>query len=515
MKKLFVILLSVAIMSCKKQPATTEIIKPEEVKNQAASAYKLTVVYFVPSDMKVNPDYKRRITEYLRYEQNYTTEWMKKWGYGEKTFGLATDAAGDVEINIVNGKNPTASYPYNGGSEPMSVEINDWLAAHPDKKKSEHVFILTAVNEFGKQQAPYYGTGNWAYAIDFPYMEIANMHKQGDIKEQSLWIGGNFHEMLHGLGLPHNGGLISNNTLYGTNIMTGNGGGFVTGKSYLDAWDCALLSIGQTFSAVTRTDWYQPAGARVTKLNAAFDQASQSIIISGRYKSNKKVMYIGLTNDAKRSEDDADYDSEHWVTKPIGTDSFYVKMPLAEIKDKGDFRNDVHISFLHENGTKEDNTYSYQMVAGKPDVQFGDLPAYNRSSWKVLDFSSQETVNENGAALNLIDGDVSTVWVSKWGGEGSVLPQYFTIDMGSILAVNRFTFMQRNGGSKLKTVQLSVSNDNTSWENIGTYELLGTAGPNHVKLPVIKSFRYFKVMVTKSNDGTPFATCSEVSTYKD
>jgi hypothetical protein len=474
----------------------------------------LTVVYFVPSDMKLNPDYKRRISEFLLYEQNYTKTWMEKWGYGAQTFGLMVNDQKEVEINVVTGKLPTASYPYKGGAEAMSKEINAWFTANPDKKKSSHVFILTALNEFGKQDVPFYGSETWAYGIDFPAMEIANMGKPGAIGDQAAWIGGNFHELLHGLNLPHNGGLISNNTQYGLAIMTGNGDGFITGKSYLDAWDCALLSTGETFSKVARSDWYQSPSASITKLNARFDDASKTIVVSGKFASGKMVKFVGFTNDAKRSEADLDYDTENWITKPIGTDSFYVKIPLAEIKNKNDFRNDFRITLMHENGYRYVASYAYQMVAGKPVVDFGDKPVYSKTKWKVVGVSSEETVNYDGKAANLIDNNIGTMWHSQFSGAGSVLPQFFTIDMGAGLAVNRFTFFQRDSHSKLKDIEISVSNDNVTWEKLVTYSLPDIAGPTHLKTQ-LKSFRYFKVLTSTASGNSQFATCIEVGTYKD
>jgi hypothetical protein len=528
MKKTILLLLTViTLFACRKNENLQTDVDAKLSKLEAApgdvndTVYKsdhpknLTIVYFVPSDMKLNPDYKRRISEFLLYEQNYTKTWMEKWGYGAQTFGLMVNNKKEVEINVVLGKLPTASYPYNGGAEAMAQEINAWFTAKPDKKKSNHVFILTTVNEYGKQNVPFYGVGTWAYAIDFPFMEIANMTKTDDIGKQSEWIGGNFHEMLHGLNLPHNGGTIANNTLYGSPIMSGTGAGFVTGKTYLDAWDCALLSTGETFSKVARTDWYESPSASITKLHATFDEASKSIVVSGRYTSGKKVMFVGFTNDAKRSADDLNYDSENWVTKPIATDSFYVKIPLAEIKNKSDFRNDFRITLMHENGYSYVASYSYQMLAGKPVIDFGDKPVYSKTKWNVVDVSSEESVNGDYKATNLIDGNIGTMWHSKWSGSGSVLPQFFTIDMGAVLAVNRFTFYQRDSHSKLKDINISVSNDNVTWESIGAYSLPDVAGPTHLKINQLKNFRYFKISTSSVSGNTQFATCIEVGAYKD
>lgn len=509
------------IVCCTKKINTASVEEPQVEPTLVDSVYtsdqpyNLTIIYFVPADMGLNPNYKRRISEYLTHEQKYTSDWMQKWGYGKKTFGLRKNYKGEVEINVVYGKLPTSGYPYSGGAAPMSREIEAWFAANPSKKTSDHVFILTAVNQFGKQIAPYYGTGTWAYAVDFSSMEIANMGKADTTGHMSDWIGGNFHEMLHGLGLPHNGGLASENKLYGIPNITGNGGGFVTAKTYLSSWDCALLSLGQTFSTTTRTDWYQPTGAKITRLNASYDNAANSVIVSGRFVSNKKVLYVGFTNDAKRSEGDGDYDSENWITTPVGSDSFYTKISVDEFKDKRDFINDFRISFLHENGTRDVFTYSYQMTGGKPDIQFADRPMYNKTHWKIVAFSSEETSAENGRAINLIDDDMSSLWVSRWSSNSPAHPHNFTIDMGAVLPVNRFTFYQRSGSSRPKDIHISISNDNASWQALGNYSLANRAGPVYVTLPAAQSFRYYRVTINNAHDGTQWAALGEIGTYKD
>lgn len=262
--------------------------------------------------MQLNPDYENRISETLTYEQDYIADWMEKWGYGRKTFGLLKNTAGKVKINVIQGKLPTASYPYSGGEPIMYSEIMEYFETHT--KDSDHFFVLTTVNEFGKQAAPFYGVrnGQWAYGIDFKDMSIPNKRPApfgtDTAAMASNWLGGNFHEMLHGLRLPHNGGLVSNNLLYGEPIITGSGGTFITGNSYLDAWDCALLSIGQTFSDTQRTDWYQNVTATMNRLNARYDETTQKIIISGKFTASKKVLFVGFTNDAKRSAGDGNYD---------------------------------------------------------------------------------------------------------------------------------------------------------------------------------------------------------------
>jgi hypothetical protein len=513
-----ILLILLLVSSCKKTKLSRipeAGITPANIDTVYTSdhPYNLNVVLFVPSDMIPNLDYERRISETLIYKQNFVRTWMQKWGYGDKTFGLLKNAANRVKIHVIQGKLPTSSYPYEGGEAAMWQEITEYFQTH--EKASDHYFILTAVNKFGQQNAPYYGIGTKCYGIDFPNMEVPNMGRTDTAGLASSWIGGNTHELLHGLNLPHNGGLVSDNALYGTPIITGNGGTFVVAPTYLDTWDCAVLSNGQIFSTTTRDDWYQTTTAKINSLHARYDDANQKIIVSGKFSSSKKVNFIGFTNDAKRSEGDGNYDSENWVTTPIGVDSFYTEIAIDQFKDRRDLRNDFTISLIHENGYRHWTAYSYQMINGKPDIQFGDRPEYNKANWSVLTVSSQETQSENGQANNLIDSDKSTQWVSQWSGTSSTHPHYFTIDMADIKPVNRFTFVQRSGGSKPKDIQIQISTDNVTWQNAGNYVLPNAPGPAYINLSSTQHFRYFKVTISSSTDGTQWAALNEIGTYQD
>ncbi|MEJ5146841.1 discoidin domain-containing protein [Sphingobacterium sp. MYb388] len=516
--KIYHLLLAVALLfgSCKRTEILTRIDANTNTLDTVYTSdhpYNLNVVLFVPSDMVPNPDYERRISETLIYQQNFVKTWMQHWGHGDKTFGLLKNASNRVKIHVVQGNLPTSSYPYEGGESAMWQEITTYFQTH--QKSSDHYLILTTVNKFGEQNAPYYGIGTKCYGIDFPDMEIANMSRTDTAGLASSWIGGNTHEMMHGLNLPHNGGLVSQNNLYGTPIITGNGGTFVVAPTYLDAWDCAVLSRGQVFSTTTRSDWYAAANAKITKLNARYDDATQKVIVSGRFSSNKKVDFIGFTNDAKRSAGDGNYDSENWATTPIGLDSFYTEIAITEFKDRSNLQNDFTISLIHENGYRHWNSYSYQMQNGKPDIQFGDRPEYNKANWSIVAVSSEETQAESGQAVHLIDGDKTTQWVSRWTGANSTHPHFFTIDMGASKPVNRFTFVQRSGGSKPKNIQIQVSTNNSTWQNAGSFVLPDAAGPAYVTLPNSLTFRYFKVTISSATDGTQWAALNEVGTYQD
>ncbi len=518
--KLFV--LSFALIGCRDE---VMVSRDESALNRSASValdteyissspYNLNVVLFVPKDQKINPDYEDRISETLTYEQNYIKDWMNKWGYGDLTFGLLKNAEGKVKINIVYGKEASSSYPYSGGEPKMWAEIMEYFKDKPST--SEHYFVLTTVNKLGEQKAPYYGIGRKSYGIDFPDMKIGNMKANpastDTIASASAWIGGNFHEMLHGFGLPHNGGLVSNNTQYGQPVITGNGGNFVVSKSSMDAWDCALLLSSQLFSKTTRSDWYSDVTAEINKINAKYDADAKKIIISGEFTSNKKVLYVGYTNDAKRNANDGNYDSENWVSKPTETNSFNTEIPISELKNLGNYRNDLTISLICENGSRPNFQYSYQMIDGIPHIEvINTKDLLKKTDWVAIDTDSQESADVIG---NILDGKSSTIWHTKWRGGEAPLPHQFVVDMGVATTVNGFAFANRsNLNGAMKDIEIFKSNDNSTWTSVGTFSLKAQQSWQYVDLAQAQSMRYVKVKVTSTNGGFNYTHLAEFGAY--
>ena len=67
-------------------------------------------------------------------------------------------------------------------------------------------------------------------------------------------------------------------------------------------------------------------------------------------------------------------------------------------------------------------------------------------SWKFISLSSEETLQEDGAAENAIDGQISNFWHSRWSKDQAKPPHYFVIDAGSEVEVSGFRYTPRQDG---------------------------------------------------------------------
>ncbi|MDE5422149.1 DUF3472 domain-containing protein [Ancylomarina sp. DW003] len=183
--------------------------------------------------------------------------------------------------------------------------------------------------------------------------------------------------------------------------------------------------------------------------------------------------------------------------------------------------------FFSDNETPN-TSFSRTAKGITPDVDFSKLevPSINsstqtlmdRTSWSIVDYSSQEDQGgegDTGRAIDVLDGDKDTYWHSCWSGScTATAPHNITIDMGQVNTVDGFSFTQRQNLSRtVKKIEIQVSDDNTSWESLGDYVLEKITKHQYIHLSGTKAFRYFKFIAKESHDGTNNAAMAEIATF--
>lgn len=146
---------------------------------------------------------------------------------------------------------------------------------------------------------------------------------------------------------------------------------------------------------------------------------------------------------------------------------------------------------------------------------------YVKSSWKVIDFTTEESTGEgtDGFAALIIDGDIDTYWHSCWETCTDIQSNYphsITVDMKAANKVNGIEFAQRQSGSRaVKLIELVVSDDNVNWRTLGEFTLLNIIAPQLVEFKNLETFQYFKIIVKSGyhDDGAAFVALGEVSPY--
>ncbi len=507
--KLWLFLLPIVLLSCKKeQESPTPVIvvtPPMPISYKSDKSANLNVVYFIPTDMTAYPDYEKRISEVLLDGQAFYKKEMERNGFGAKTFGLLKDDNYKrVKIITLKAKLDKSNYTYADASKALT-EIKDYFTTNPAEKTSEHTLVIlpSPLNADGTPVAsgvnpnlavPFYGSGKWCFIKDFPTFSMAN------IANSQSFVGGTHHELGHALGLPHNLEKASEKATLGTALMGAGNQTYGKSATFLSKADCSILNNNQIFNG-TGINYYGTADATITKIYGSF--VNQKIVVSGKMTATgSPVTYVLFYNDGSTNGfgGNKDYDAMAWAVKTIGTDSFYVEMPISEFRDKDTTRYLLTVRMVHQNGVVSDTDYPYAFVNNVPVIEFGYKQPISRTNWTVT-ANSEDPFNSfgvTGFAKNLLDGDLNTSWQPLRTSNGGVLGGIynFTVNMNSstILKGIIMTNRQNNSAQHPKIVDIDVSNDGTTWQRMLTdYASPQTVSPINIVFKRTITCKYFKV----------------------
>ena len=91
----------------------------------------------------------------------------------------------------------------------------------------------------------------------------------------------------------------------------------------------------------------------------------------------------------------------------------------------------------------------------------------DKKKWKILNYSSQE--GGSGNATNAIDGNVNTMWHTKYSGGVAEAPHHIAIDLGEECNITSFLVTPRMDGitnGLIRKYQFLVSNDGKVWRSV-------------------------------------------------
>ncbi|SEB97962.1 discoidin domain-containing protein [Streptomyces sp. TLI_105] len=139
-----------------------------------------------------------------------------------------------------------------------------------------------------------------------------------------------------------------------------------------------------------------------------------------------------------------------------------------------------------------------------------DLP---RTGWTAT-ASDEETAKENGRAANVLDGDATTFWHSRWSGTPAPLPHSITVDMHRTTAVSALVYQPRKDGTngRAGAYTITTSTDGTTF---GAPVAAGTwRDDDSVKTATFTrrvDARYIRLTVTReAGNRGPWASAAEI-----
>ena len=142
----------------------------------------------------------------------------------------------------------------------------------------------------------------------------------------------------------------------------------------------------------------------------------------------------------------------------------------------------------------------------------------SKTGWTLKYADSQETVGEDGAAINAFDGNTTTIWHTQWLASSPPLPHEIQIDLNQAYYITGFRYLARQTGisGKIGQYEFYVSMDGIDW---GTPITSGTFTTNIVEEErsfAYKRGRYVRLKAITEVNGSPYYTAvAELSVLGD
>ncbi|MBV7529452.1 BT_3987 domain-containing protein [Chitinophaga sp. sic0106] len=151
-------------------------------------------------------------------------------------------------------------------------------------------------------------------------------------------------------------------------------------------------------------------------------------------------------------------------------------------------------------------------------LDFTDFADYDRSQWMVAGVSSEEPAEgstNGGLGIHAIDGKNSTFWHTKWDGGFGTPPHWIAIDMGEKKVIHGLvlTGRQSTNNGKPNTIQLEVSDDNSTWTHAGIFNLQNINTAQRFFVTTFPEGRYFRITVLSNYGNVEYTHLAELSAF--
>lgn len=141
----------------------------------------------------------------------------------------------------------------------------------------------------------------------------------------------------------------------------------------------------------------------------------------------------------------------------------------------------------------------------------------SRINWILSANSEATNEGELNTLYAILDGDSNTYWHSCWADcdPPYSLPHIITGDMQQLNDITGFYVTSRRNQTHPRVLEIEISKDRVSWENLGAFSLEDTNDKQFFDFPMDKEFQYFRITIPENNYGNEiFAAIAEFGFYK-
>ena len=135
------------------------------------------------------------------------------------------------------------------------------------------------------------------------------------------------------------------------------------------------------------------------------------------------------------------------------------------------------------------------------------------NKYSIHQFDSQEIVGETSPASNVIDGDISTNWVTQWYSPEVPMPHYISIDLSANYNVSQMNYAPRQNqeNGRINSYQIHSSLNGTDWTLVTSGNFVNSTELQKVVFSSPILARYVKLTALSEVNGNPWTTVGELS----
>ncbi|WP_109505354.1 family 20 glycosylhydrolase [Nocardioides speluncae] len=137
----------------------------------------------------------------------------------------------------------------------------------------------------------------------------------------------------------------------------------------------------------------------------------------------------------------------------------------------------------------------------------------DQTTLTVHDVDSEETVGEDGAATNAIDGSPESIWHTQWQAATPGFPHHITLDLGREYDVTGLSYLTRQNApnGRFKDYEIAVSVDGVTWSDpVATGSFTASTVPQNVAFAATRG-RYVRLTGLTSIAGNAFGGAAEIN----
>lgn len=197
--------------------------------------------------------------------------------------------------------------------------------------------------------------------------------------------------------------------------------------------------------------------------------------------------------------------------EPLYLEAEDLRNPKVVFGDTGNYSITLSITQNNETYTRE--FVDMVLVRTCPSVDNCDRPALlSKSDWELMYVNSEENIYP-GLATMAFDGDLSTIWHTRWTSGADRHPHEIQIDLKEEFEISEFIYYPRQVGvnGRIRDFELYISNDPDDWgvaDSIGQFD--GSSAPAVLRFDEPFTGRYLRLVALSEINSNIWASIAEL-----